>query len=423
MKRVLVIAYLYPPIFNSGTRRTLEFVNHLPDNGWEPVVLTVADPHPRDCDPSLLDEVRAGTRIERAALGVREVSAAVAGIFGPLLGRQRVMDAIDWRLRKIWQNPDAAASWTGPAVRKALALHAAEPFDVIYATGWPWTSFLVAEQVGRKTGVPFVIDYRDLWKASDAEWDHASLWQRLRQPGLERRVLKRAAAVIATTGSFLRMLPQARLPEKQFAITNGFAEDDFPSHQVEGEPGSQVRIVYTGVWRTGYGPDDLYGAVQRLKQSGCAGLDRLEVVTAGFPPGRAREYGIDDIVTELGRVPHAQAIELISSASAVYLPVSGGIYEYASIPGKLFEYLGSGRPIIASALAGSEVASTLEKVGGALRVNPGDAQAVADALAKLCTATPAALFSPRIPAALADYTRANLTRSLAHVLDVVSQPR
>jgi glycosyltransferase involved in cell wall biosynthesis len=422
MKRVLVIAYLYPPIFNSGTRRTLEFVNHLPDTGWTPVVLTVADPDPRECDASLLEEVRPGTRIERAPLRVSEIAAGLAKVVSPLLDRQRVTDGVEWRLRKFWKVPDEAASWTGPAIKKALALHAAEPFDAIYATGWPWTSFLIAERLGRKTGVPFVVDYRDLWEASDAEWDSASRWQRMLQPRLERRVLKRAAAVIATTGSFLRLLPQQYLPQKQFAITNGFAESDFPVRQISAQSGAPVRIVYTGVWRPGYGPDDLYGALQRLKERGCAGLARLEVVTAGFPPGRAREYGLDGIVTELGRVPHSQAIDLIAGASAVYLPVSNGLYEHASIPGKLFEYLGSGRPIIASALARSEVAATLEKVGGAVRIDPGNVEAVADAIAKLCDGTQAALFSPRNTEALATYTRSNLTKSLGHVLDAIGHP-
>jgi glycosyltransferase involved in cell wall biosynthesis len=420
MKNVLVVAYLYPPIFNSGTRRTLEFVN-LPDTGWIPTVLTVANPDPRECDDTLLAEVRPGTRIERAPLMINEIARKIAGWLSPLVDAQRMEKAIEWRLHKLWRLPDATASWAPAAVEKAIALHAAAPFDAIYATGWPWTSFLIAEKISRRTGVPFVVDYRDLWKASDAEWDKTTSLQHLLQPRLERRVLKRASAVIATTKSFLKLLPQASLPSKQYAITNGFGEGDFPSASVSGSaPDGRIRIVYTGVWRPGYGPDDLYLALQHLKSKQSESLGRLMVVTAGFPPGRAREYGLEDLVTELGRVPHSQAIELMLGATALYLPVSGGLYEYASIPGKLFEYLGSGRPILASAQSGSEVAGVLDQVGGTLRLDPGDSVGLASAIEKLCDGSEAALFSTRSPVQLATFTRGNLTKQLSLVLDDIA---
>lgn len=423
MKKVLVIAYLYPPIFNSGTRRSLEFVNHLPDHGWTPTVLTVDSPDPQHCDPSLLDEVRPGTRIERAPLWTRHMAPRIAAKFAKLVDPQRLAGAMEWRVRRLWNVPDECASWIPLAVEHAVRLHAQEPFDAIYATGWPWSSFLIAEKVSRRTGVPFVVDYRDLWKPAEVEWDKTSWLQRRMNPGLERRVLRAASGVIATTESFLGLLPQDLLPKNRFFITNGFNEDDFPP-AAPAPPSERVRIVYTGVWRPGYGPDDLYAAVRLLKQRGTPHLDRLQIVVAGYAPGPAREYGIDDIVEERGRVQHADATALMSGASVLYLPVSKGVYEHASMPGKLFEYLGSARPILASAQAVSEVAKTLTQVGGARRADPGDVEGLAAILATLCQSGPGAIFSKRIPSELAMYTRASLTGKLALALDaIVRQPR
>lgn len=421
MKRALVIAYLYPPIFNSGTRRTLEFVNHLPDCGWSPTVLTVANPEPRECDPSLMDEVRPGTRIERAPLAIDRLAEGAAALLGRWLGAERVSESIRWRLYKVWNMPDVVASWKGPAIERALALHREQAFDVVYATGWPWTSFLVAAAVSRRTGLPLVVDYRDLWKASDAEWDRSSQLQRLLQPGQERRVLAQAAAVVATTGSFLKLLPQASLPAKQYAITNGFSEADFPPPAPP--PENEIRIVYTGVWRPGYGPDDLYRALQLLQARAVPGLARLRVITAGFAPGPAADHGIAHLVSERGRVSHGEAIAMMAGATALYLPVSGGIYEHASIPGKLFEYLGSGRPILASAQQGSEVAGVLDRVGGALRLAPGDSEALAAALTRLCAGEEAELFAAVDPFALEQLTRAKLTQQLGAVFDAVIPQR
>lgn len=423
-KKVLIIAYLYPPIFNSGTRRSLEFVNHLPDSGWEPTVLTVANPNPRYCDASLLAEVRPGTKIVRVPYWGDWLAARLAPLVSRWIGRERLAQALDWRVRRLWTLPDECASWAPMAVARARQLHAAEPFDVIYATGWPWTSFVIAEKIGRATGVPFVVDYRDLWKPADVAWDQASRLQRRINPWLERRVLRRAAGVIATTESFLRLLPQQDLPAHRFAITNGFDEKDFPAAApTAGAVDDAVRIVYTGVWRPGYGPDDLFAAVRLLRARPGNQAQRLRIVVAGFPPGKAREYGIEACVEELGRVTHAEATALMTGATALYLPVSKGIYEVASIPGKLFEYLGSGRPILASAQAGSEVAKTIGEVGGALRFEPGDIEALAAALERLCQQDADAIFSPRDAGALANYTRSNLTRKLARAFDTVALPK
>lgn len=422
MKKVLVIAYLYPPIFNSGTRRSLEFVNHLPSHGWSPTVLTIADPEPRYCDDSLMAEVRPGTRIATAPLASEVIARLLAAPFARLADRRKLADAINWRLLRHWNVPDTCAAWGPTALAEGKRLLRAEHYDAIYATGWPWTSFLVAEKLSRISGVPFIIDYRDLWQSANVEWDKRTWLQRRLNPLLERKVLRRAAGVIATTKTFLTLLPQDVVPDKQFAITNGFDEKNFPPASGHNAAASgTVTIVYTGVWRPGYGPDDLYQAVRQLKQQGLKSLARLKIVVAGFPPGPAAGYGIAEYVEERGRVNHAEAIALMSGACAVYLPVSQGLYEFASMPGKLFDYLGCGRPVLASAQANSEVASALTQVGGAHRVDPGDIDALADVLARLCAGTGAELFSPRRAHELAGYTRSKLTGKLALALDAITR--
>jgi len=423
MKKVLFIAYLYPPIANSGTRRSLEFVNHLPENGWEPIVLTVANPAPKACEPSLLDEVRPGTRVERVPLWSDIAAEKIAAVFGMFGNRNRLADGLKWRIERFFQIPDDCAAWKSTAIRHAVALHEQEGFDAIYATGWPWTSFLIAAEVSRRTGTPFVVDYRDLWKPSDAEWDKHTKLQKWLQPHLEKKVLRNAAAVITTTPSFAKMLDEEGARGKAICITNGFDPDDFLGSTAPDDSNrdSLVKISYTGVWRPGYGPDNLYEAIRRLKDAGSSCLARLRVTVAGFPPGRAWEYGINDVIEELGQVPHGCAVDLMMNASALYLPVSKGIYEKASLPGKLFEYLGSGRPIIASSLPDSEVTAVLSSVGGNCVVAPGDIDGLAKAIEKLCAADESTAFSERIPGAAARYERSSLTKDLAALLDHVSR--
>jgi hypothetical protein len=126
---------------------------------------------------------------------------------------------------------------------------------------------------------------------------------------------------------------------------------------------------------------------------------------------------VEDVVEELGTVPHERALSLMHEADALYLPVPLGYYATASLPGKLFEYLGSGRPIMAMVPSDSEVARVTQEVGGSLRIDPGDVAALVQVLTLLCEGRAQEAFSPRRPECLARYTRAATTRALAAVFD------
>jgi glycosyltransferase involved in cell wall biosynthesis len=106
-------------------------------------------------------------------------------------------------------------------------------------------------------------------------------------------------------------------------------------------------------------------------------------------------------------------------SQALFLPVPTGFYARASLPGKLFEYMGSGKPIIAVAPQDSEVTRVLVDVGGACVLSPGDIDGIAKLLAALCDGHPMASFAPRKPEQLEAYTRAATTRQLAGVFDEV----
>ena len=421
MKRVLFIAYLYPPIANSGTRRSLEFANHLPDSGWEPIVLTVANPPARDCEVGLLDEIRPGTRVERAPLYSDVLARTIASALERCVEPGRLAPGIEWRIRSLWQVPDDAATWRMSAIRRAERIFRETGFDAIYASGWPWTSFLIAEEVARTTGRPYVLDYRDLWKPSSAAWERPTLLQRWLNPRLERKATRDAAAIVCTTESSARVLASSLRRRQVVSITNGFDPNDFRRiPEVDGElRGGPIRVAYTGVWRPGYGPDDLYEAIRCLKRRASECLKSLRVTTAGFAPGRAHDFGIEDVVEELGQVPHANAIDIMLRSDALYLPVSKGLHETVSIPGKLFDYIGSNKPILASVRPDSEAAGVLASVGSAAFLLPGDVEGLADVLERLCTRNDATLFSVRVPEALARYERRNLTKELAAVLDGV----
>lgn len=415
-RKVLFLTYLFPPIANSGTRRSLEFANRLPDLGWTPLVVAGV-PEPDELDEALLEEVRPDTRVQRVPLGADQLGTRI----GRFLGSPRIGAGLSWRIRALWAIPDYCISWRAGAIAAAVDLHKTEGFDLIYASGWPWSSFLIAEELSRRTGKPFVIDYRDLWGGMGAEYERARGIHRFIRMGkrLQQRVLTRADAVVTTTQTFADMLSQRAGGRQVHAITNGYAERDFagfgPTPELPKD--RPLSISYTGIWRPGYGPDDLYAAIRELKRQQPDLARRLRVTMAGFRPGRAAEQGIDDIVEELGRVTHAKALDIMKCSDALYLPVSGGLYDRAHLPGKIFEYVGSGRRIIASAEHGSEVRGVLEAVGLYRAVVPGDIAGLSGILKDLVNGTGLSQFGQRDPAALSVYERGSQARALAQVFE------
>ena len=423
MNRVLFVAYLFPPIANSGTRRSLCFVNHLPDHGWSPLVLTVNEPvNPNDCDPTLLTEVRPGTQVERAPLVAKFLARWLAQKLTSADRSKQLEDALAWRLARVSQVFAEASDWYPLAVKRGVALHKQQGFDVIYASGWPWTSFLIARAISKQTGCPYVLDYRDTWKPSGTHaWEGQSKLQAWLNPWLERFAARRASAVVTVTPSLVSVIQRDSGAAQVHCITNGFEPEDFedaPSARAARRDG-MVRVSYTGVWRPGYGLDDLYKAIQLLKAAGSPVVGRLRVVAAGFAPGPAKEFGVDDVVAEPGPVPHAQAVRYMAEADALYLPVPSGFYASASLPGKLFEYIGSGQPIVAVVPQGSEVARVLGDVGGGCLIAPGDVARLAQLLTDLCGSDPLAAFEQRKPERLQAYTRQATTGQLAQVFNAV----
>lgn len=425
MKKVLFIACLYPPIANSGTQRSVKFANYLPDYGWVPIVLTVETTTEQALEPALLKEIRPATRIERVPFWSNVLATRIGRALSAILPERRVIEGIEWRLRSLWSVPDQWAFWRTTAVKRALEIYNDEGFDCIYATGFPWTSFLVAKEVSVKSGKPYVLDFRDLWCSWKADWN-ASLWfADWYAKRLELSVINKASAIVTTTDAMARvlvdMLPtsaQARVT----CITNGYDPEDFFVEPEGTKTIGKIRIVYTGVWKVGYSPKVLYEAIMVLQRNFPAELSRLEVVCAGFTPGEFGEKSLDNTVQELGRVSHCDAIALMKSADALFLPVSEGDYALGSLPGKLFEYLASGKPIIAAVPEDSEVAKILNLVGGAARVDPGDVSALTSLLVDIAQTGGPAWGTPE-PSQTVRFERRNLTSQLAEVLTSVSMVR
>jgi glycosyltransferase involved in cell wall biosynthesis len=412
--RVLMIAYLFPPIANSGVQRPLKFAKHLQRLGWDLSILTVDRPLDACIEPELMSDVPKEAEIIRVPMLCDIIGERLGSFAFTKTAGRKLAGAVSWRLREKFIVPDRHALWRPTAKRAALKLFHRAGYDVIWATGFPWTSLLVGRDVSRITGKPLVVDFRDPWSG-----EVELALQGGRHQALERSVLDQASAVVSAwpklTESLIRNCTNPN--EKAFiTIPNGFEPEEFEGVTPFPAPApGRVNIVYTGVWKDGYGPSLLYEAISRIARTDPSSISNLSVLTAGFAPGQAERYGISEYVREYGRMTHAKALSLMKSADVLFLPVFDGKQEQFHLPGKLFEYAAAGKPILAAVPPDGESAAFLARVGGGFVIPPRDPAALQQAIQQLARLGSLPVI-PQDRAQLDFYRRSYLTERLSEVL-------
>lgn len=415
MKRVLVLAYLFPPIANSGSQRPLKFVKYLSRFGWEPIVMTAANFGDHRIDEGLLADIPDGTSVVRVPMLNERIAGAIATIgLGTTLAR-RLADGVSWRLKTRFRRPDLYSLWRPLARRAAMKVFHDRGFDAIYATGFPWTSLLIGRDVSKATGRPLIADFRDPWAAEDLfRAEHPSGDAEL---ALEQSIVRHAASVVTVSTTMTARMIAAHPEvdaEKFVTIHNGFDPEDIngaapPPHQ-------RFRIVYTGVWKEGYNPAALYDAIDRIRRSTPDVLTDVEVIAAGFEPGEARRRDLAGFITEVGVLSHEDAVALMHSADLLFLSNGDGARQQLGLPGKMYEYLATGRPVLAFTDPSGDAGRIIQQVGGGITVPTENPGLLVEVIAAACRNkkldTP-----PPNRSVLAAFERPNLTQKLAELLE------
>jgi hypothetical protein len=406
MRRVLMITYYFPPLGGAGSLRALGFAEHLPEFGWEAIVLTPSN-GAYFRDPSLefrgggvvrtrsLELSRAGKRVLRAG-GDDEQPAAV--------GRLR---SVPRALVRRWVYfPDAQIGWYPRAVVAGRRAVRDGKIDAIFSSSFPITAHLVARSLRRRSGIPWIAEFRDPWSArlSDAE-----LPQRRRAERLERSIAAEASAVVMPSPSWSAEHTR-RWGRAVVTIPNGF--DAVP---VAPPPEGELVASYLGSYYPGR--QDLsavWDALARVATRDRSRSVRLRVIGSVSEAMRSelRAHGVDALLEETGFVSHAEALSLAAASSLLLAPgpASGAPTDVGWIPAKLFEYLGTGLPILWMGDRPNDGADLLVSHPGCSLVGRGD-------VGRTCEVLEQALTRPRYDRTLAGLSRRDRAGELAALLE------
>jgi glycosyltransferase involved in cell wall biosynthesis len=361
MKRVLLVSYYFPPMPEAGALRGKFLARYLPRWGWQPTVIALAYPGVRETG---LDARYAGNPLVRASRGVANAGPAGAATpASPAIASRSVAAQVYRRLVKSYF-PDAAMGWIVPAYRAAAGVLAGQRFDAVITTAHPASAHLVGFLLASRFGLPWIADYRDPW--TDYEYDRQSALRTNLARRLERTIIRRAARVTAVSDGVRDTLRVLHGRSDVVTIPNGVAADDWSA--VPARAPVEFNLVYGGMLYGGRrSPDTLFAAAAALRRAGSAAgrAVRFDFYTADTPVvlASAERHGIGDAVRTHALVPRAEMLQRQREAAglAIILRDQASLaQEYGS---KIFEYLGAGRPILATGPRGSVVADLLAQSG------------------------------------------------------------
>lgn len=405
--KILQIAYYYPPMGGAGVQRALKFSKYLPRHGITPIVIACDDSH-YVRDESLLRDIPTGTEVHRIK-------------FSPLMSRliskthqkntppQKKIDTAKFKLFtrihqairnltlhaiRTLQIPDEASYWARETLKHARAVindHArqGEPINLILSSSPPVSSHRVAEVLAKEFDLPWIADYRDLWTENPAY--ALPKWRRAYDVHTEKRWLTRAIGIVTVTPTWQRMLTVRTLSRTPVEmIPNGYDEEDFGNLTVKQSPPDAFTIVHTGTFYGPRGPEALLEGIEIYisKFPTDPNRPKLRVRLVGNMGARFsdalrtfqnRHPGILEVIPYM---PHSQALSELMSADALLLVVGSGDGEAVRgwLPGKIFEYLRAGKPILTIGDPEGDAAQLVKQHSHGIVVHSGDTEGLARAL-------------------------------------------
>lgn len=358
MNRVLIIAYHFPPVAgSSGVLRALKLCRYLPENGWQPTVLTVNPRAYERTDPGQLAEIPGDVHVMRTFA----------------LDTQRHL-SIGGRYFRSMALPDRWATWVPSGVLAGLRAIRRERIDAIFSTFPIPSSVQIGSYLHRLTGKPWIVDLRDSMTEDDYPRDPATR-RSLRR--LETRAVRESSRILFTAASTISMYRKrypALTADKCVLVPNGYDEDDFQNPPASPPPAEAfgaraLRLLHLGLlYPSERDPRPFFRALARLKSKNVISpaTIRVDLRASGHEDlytNMLSEIGVSDIVNLLPPLPYREALRDASQADGLLLFQAANCDH--QIPAKAFEYLRLRRPILALTSSTGDTAALLNSTGGA----------------------------------------------------------
>ena len=435
--KVLIIAYYWPPSGGGGVQRWLKFTKYLPYYGWHPIVYVPYNPQYPLVDPTLMQSVPAHVEVIKGHIWeARRVYRRLKKIrHGKSWSAAPEMDTLFFRdpknlswfgrlslfLRSNLFVPDSRSLWINPSVRRLRKWLAKHPVDAIISTGPPHSCHMIGLKLHRSTGIPWIADFRDPW----LEIDYfpqlmLTTYTRRQHEKMQEAVLKHADKVITVSWSWANLFRKYGAKEVE-VITNGFDAQDLIASNTSLRADQKFIIANIGTLEMDRNPRALWNAMRKLLLKYPELQSRIEIHLAGKTDTVILQDAGDlaSLIQLRGYLSHQEALKLMRESDLLLLPLNeiSSANTMGRIPGKLFEYMAMGKPILMLGNKDSDAGKLVTQLNDSWCIDNTDEGSVYQILHGLLFNPPASRTARSFDASR--FERQKLTGDLARVLNQV----
>ncbi len=429
-KKVLIITYYWPPLGGSGVQRWLKFVKYLPQFGCQPFVFTPKNPAYELRDESLLKDIPPEAEVIRfpiwepyeaagRLMGVLGGSGQVANRKGFVPANQRPMEKVVSWVRGNVLIPDTRVFWVRPSVRFLTDYLKRHNIKTIVTTGPPHSMHLIG--LGLKKKYPdlrWVADFRDPW----SKWGFlesvmtGKIAMNIHRR-LEAKVLKTADAVVTVTPSWVRQF-QDLSNRPVHLITNGYDDDDFQGLEIKKTEKFVIR--HAGFLSDRCNIQPFMSAMEELLQENeiFRELFRLDFLGEAHQKIKQKVRPFENLSARTTFTPPTlhEKMPAIYCTSSLLLLVLAGYKVAENLPGKIFEYMAAGLPILGIGPEHGDAAALLRKTGAGKMIDPGNKEEIKQFIREIFDRWAGMESWHRGIVDSEQYSRKNLTKALIELL-------
>ena len=425
MKKVLIITYYWPPAGGPGVQRWLKFVKYLPEFGIDPIVYCPENPTYPIVDSNLISEIGPGvTVIKRRILepyglaalfsknNLRKMSSGII----PSERKQTPVDRIALWIRGNIFIPDARFLWVTPSVAFLKKYITDHQIDTIITTGPPHSLHLIGLKLKNKfPDIKWVSDFRDPWTTIGY---HKSLklsgFAEIKHKNLEEKVLQEADQIIVTSKT-TKFEFREWTAKPIHIITNGYDIKKQQNVVLD----TKFSIAHIGSLLSQRNPKILWQVLSELVMTIPGFRENLQINLVGVVSreviDRISFYKLTEFTEITGYVSHTEAVAFQQRSQVLLMVEINSPDTTCIIPGKLFEYMVSGRPIIAIGPQGSDFSDIISETNAGTFISYADK----DLLKETILAYYGSYLQGNLHSnaeGIEKYSRRNLTGQLAELL-------
>ncbi len=445
MIKALIITYNFPPDV-MGVRRILKWIEYLPSFDIFPIILTVKYISSSDYDFDTLDYIRqkripvfrsgsfdpyrlkfiAGNIAKKKSMPPPQKDTSA-------IGKNTLDKKIMGMLRKWIFLPDDRCGWIPFAVIKGLKIISKYKPDIIISTSYPNSAHVVGLIIKKLTGIKWVADFRDGWSQNPTFFSYATPLHDKISGYMENKVVKNADFIITVSPPITKYLKNLcpLNPEKFNTIFNGYDPADFrfdenPEKNIrlpDENPEKRIfKLIYTGTFYGNRSPQNFFIAVKEILESKIIPENKMKII---FYSQLNEEYAelikknsLQDIVELKGFLPYKKCLYEQSKASALLLFLPKEKNTEIMVTQKVFEYLYSGKPVIAIIPDGA-CKEVLKETGGAVFADPENPVEIKSAIIDIYNKWKTNQINKADNSIVSKYTRENQAKLLSGIINKI----